>query len=109
MIDFSTLHGIAIPEGQVTRIESGGRVLWQEYSKQLISFTIDGIHCEAEAGMTWVHWVNSSYNTTDVRLSNELVMYHSCIIQLNGVNCYVDGIIQEGANYVAYDPDGAGP
>lgn len=29
----------------------------------LISFTIDGDHYEAEDGMTWTEWLDSSYNT----------------------------------------------
>ena len=29
----------------------------------LISFTIDGTSYQAEDGMTWAQWVNSSYNT----------------------------------------------
>ena len=29
----------------------------------LITFTVDGIEYQAEEGMTWEEWANSSYNT----------------------------------------------
>ena len=31
MINFSTLQSLIIPEGNVTKIESGGVVLWENY------------------------------------------------------------------------------
>ena len=33
-------------------------------SATLISFTIDGTSYQAEEGMTWAQWVDSSYNTS---------------------------------------------
>jgi hypothetical protein len=53
---------------------------------ELISFTIDGDHYEAEAGMTWGEWIESSYNTggftcsgdnSKVYTSNNLCWVHS--------------------------------
>lgn len=36
MIDFATLQGVAIPEGVVTQIESGGVVLWKAAGKKFV-------------------------------------------------------------------------
>jgi hypothetical protein len=45
---------------------------------ELISFTIDGDHYEAEDGMTWLGWVGSSYNTEGFTCSgNNSKVYYS--------------------------------
>lgn len=44
-----------VPEGWIVKFEGE--------EDNLITFTIDGIEYQAEEGMTWGEWVNSSYNT----------------------------------------------
>lgn len=39
----------------------------------LITFTIDGITYQAERGMTWEEWVNSSYNTDNFIVYNNRI------------------------------------
>ena len=37
----------------------------------MISFTIYGVECQAEEGMTWEQWVNSEYNIDFMLYSND--------------------------------------
>ena len=49
----------------------------------LINFTIDGTTYQAEEGMTWEQWCNSSYNTSNGRyfIGNGLLRYGSGYIR----------------------------
>lgn len=61
-IDFSTLKGLAIPEGSVTQIvDSSGNVLWKASSGGIV-FYIDAVEYQAEEGMTWWDWYESMLN-----------------------------------------------
>lgn len=42
-------------------------------SNELITFTISGTEYQAEEGMTWEGWVNSSYNPGDYTIENNQV------------------------------------
>lgn len=55
VITMPEFGGEDVPEWDGSYTVSGG--------VELISFTIDGDHYEAEEGMTWQEWVDSSYNT----------------------------------------------
>lgn len=46
---------------------------WQSSAPTLISFTIAGTSYQAEEGMTWEQWVNSSYNTGNFALNGSYV------------------------------------
>lgn len=50
-------------EGAVLKIVNGMPTWVKEIS--LITFSIEGHDYQAEEGMTWYEWANSSYNTTD--------------------------------------------
>lgn len=52
-INFATLKELVIPEGSVKKItrNSDNVMLWEKV--KLITFTIEGFSCRAEAGMTW--------------------------------------------------------
>lgn len=47
-------------------VSGGGYLITTEVT--LISFTIQGTSYQAESGMTWGEWVNSSYNTAGFRV-----------------------------------------
>lgn len=81
-----------------------------EVTAPLITFTVDGISCQAESGMYWCEWLDSEYNTI-----NATIAYcdHGAI-SVNGkelkgpgggcVRCYYDensgeAIIEGGAYY----------
>lgn len=42
----------------------------------IISFTIDGTSYQAESGMTWGQWVESSYNTNGYLIISNEVYYN---------------------------------
>lgn len=59
-------------------------------SSALITFTIDGTSYQAEEGMTWGEWCNSSYNTTgDLRIGNIPFIGNNIVISTSDMNCYV--------------------
>ncbi|MBR6613925.1 MAG: hypothetical protein IKK84_04070 [Clostridia bacterium] len=68
----------------------------------LISFTIDGVEYQAEAGMTWLQWIDSEYNTIGATSSNagEIIRYSNGIIKhsTGGVVSGIDQITNLG-NY----------
>ena len=47
---------------EITKEVVNGVVVYEKQAS-IISFTIAGITCQADDGMTWEEWVNSSYNT----------------------------------------------
>jgi hypothetical protein len=50
----------------ISLIDDGKRVYSEKKvnnEDNLITFTVDGIEYQAEEGMTWKEWANSSYNT----------------------------------------------
>lgn len=56
--------------------EGSGSVKFKAYTPNtatLISFTIDGTSYQAEEGMTWAQWVDSSYNTGSFTVNMEYV------------------------------------
>ena len=62
---------------------------------KLITFTVDGASYQAEEGMTWEEWVNSSYNTV-----NALIIYNKVIIFTRSVeNVNTSDLIVDGGNY----------
>ena len=56
----------------------------------LISFTIDGTRYQAEEGMTWGQWVNSSYDTSNGRYKIE----NGCIVLVSDSSI---GILRDSA------------
>ena len=52
MIDFSTLRGLTIPEGVVTRIEKGGAVLWEAQRGKYALLQVEKITSQTYAGET---------------------------------------------------------
>ena len=64
--------------------EQGG-YYWELYgtSKTLISFTIDGTSYQAESGMTWGEWVESSYNTGGATNVGSSIDYRGLTVVIN--------------------------
>lgn len=54
-------------------------------STETITFTIGGISCTAEKGMTWGEWVDSEYNTKGALIDTDLgVIYFGIFTDVNG-------------------------
>ena len=67
---------------------------------ELISFTIDGDHYEAEEGMTWAEWVDSEYNTDGYVKSADVISNgDGMFVKLNGNSIFGSDVIVEGASY----------
>lgn len=49
-------------------------------SKQLISFTVDGLEFSAEEGMTWAEFITSSYNTNNVFTQPSKIFYNEKLL-----------------------------
>ena len=57
----------------------------EEAPEQVLTFTVNNVSYEFEAGMTWEDWVNSHYNTLGAELDGD---YGVCIVE---VQEYPDG------------------
>lgn len=60
---------------------------WANYREitkpPLITFTVNGDEFQAEQGMTWGEFVNSSYNSGDFNIDNGAVRYHYSYLYYN--------------------------
>ena len=76
---------------------------------ELITFTIDGTSYQAEEGMTWEQWVNSSYNTGGYRLSTNTIVNSSGsgITDSSNVAVYYTDVIVANATYKLLTSGGA--
>lgn len=76
---------------------------YTESSKKIINFTIAGTSYQAEEGMTWQQWIDSSYNTSNGKYyisSNGYVNYDAGnISHPNKGSCKKDDTIQSGIDY----------
>lgn len=78
-----------------------------------VEFTISGVPYQAEKGMTWADWVNSSYNTNGFKLStsgydgeNILLGNDSCIVYGNetwSIWLYGDDKVVAGNYYWSHE------
>ena len=70
---------------------------------ELISFTIDGDHYEAEDGMTWGEWLLTDYNTGGYTLFGSYVVIGSGqsrkLVQLNGLDITENDVIVADTAY----------
>ena len=68
----------------------------------LISFTIDGTSYQAEEGMTWAQWVNSSYNTGRFVNANTWIAdrFGNGVATQGGGLVHPSYTIQSGTDYV---------
>ena len=77
---------------------------------ELISFSIDGTTYQAEDGMTWYDWCNSSYNTIDAVVLAGGVIFtpigNNGTIRLNGTDVYDTDLIIAEALYSIYHGSG---
>jgi len=99
-----TVECIKTPEGNVNsgELTFGFTATSSHEGKPLITFTVEGIEYQAEEGMTWKKWCNSSYNTDNFHhdngpvLNNENLRLH----RMNyGIVEYTDSIISGGEYY----------
>ena len=65
-------------------------------AKTMISFRVNSVSCQAEEGMTWAEWCNSSYNTLGYYTSGNLV-YGSSGTYLSSATA--SSVIGNGAAY----------
>jgi len=63
---------------------------------KIITFTIGGTSYEAEEGMTWQKWTNSSYNTAGFYVRDDLV-YSSSNQTVNGIE--LTSVIESNSAY----------
>ena len=75
-----------------------------------ISFTIDGIYYNAEEGMTWYEWANSSYNITDYTCAgdNEKIKSGISYIHYDNTAQYGKDIIVADRAYRSTNEPGGG-
>ena len=67
---------------------------------KLITFTIDGTAYQAEDGMTWAEWLDSSYNISGFYDSYGFVMkYGGTVVKLGTTNQMINMEIVGGAAY----------
>lgn len=66
MIDFATLKGVAIPEGTVTKIESGGAVLWSAKTDATLTITTSGMTGYAHVTIDGVQYSSAATVTVPV-------------------------------------------
>ena len=69
-------------------------VTWKPDTPTLINFTIGTSDFQAERGMTWEQWVNSSYNTEGFFTENNLVLFpggETPVDQIQPTDIIVDG------------------
>lgn len=64
-------------------------------AKTMISFTLNSISCQAEEGMTWEEWCNSSYNTLGYYTSGNLVYRDGTYL----ASVTASSVIENGAAY----------
>lgn len=81
---------------EIESIETGGATM--------ITFTLGTIGTfEAEEGMTWQQWVDSSYNTEGAFVFNgNIIGSAGANVQYNGVNVKVTDTIIANATYQLY-------
>lgn len=78
--DFTSIEAYKITPSEPTPLQANGT---KQGVVTLIDFTIDGTSYQAEEGMTWEQWCNSSYNTSNGRyfIGNGLLRYGSGYIR----------------------------
>lgn len=72
----------------------------------LITFTIEGTSYQAEEGMTWQQWVDSSYNTEGWNVLNHNIQNPTQTGLVNNVNS--QDVIIANNNYIIYVGGGSG-
>ena len=60
-----------------------GQVSSSGVTKKKINFTIDGTSYEADGGMTWEQWVNSTYNTGGFVIQEQKIMRNNFVVRNN--------------------------
>lgn len=69
-------------------------------TKKKIKFTIDGTSYEADEGMTWGEWVNSSYNTGGFVIQGQKIMRNNYVVRKNsGGDALSSDYIVSGTSY----------
>jgi len=76
----------------------------------LITFVIDGTEYQAEEGMTWGDWVNSSYNTNNYAIDGSIIYIlpngsggHAWFVAYNDIDVETTENIVADRSYVTYD------
>lgn len=89
----------------VSYIENSDVVMYNPYVApvSLIEFTINGASYQAEEGMTWQEFVESSYNDGNVIYDAQYhsISYSGNPIFNNGINVHHDAVIISGTDYIS--------
>lgn len=94
--------------GTTGAYENGALYVIEEEAVNLISFTVSGTPYQAEEGMTWEQWVNSTYNTGGLFTSGDRVYTHDGgSIGTSSTYARPSDVIQANTNY-ALRSGGAG-
>lgn len=79
-----TLSGqISAKADLMSATQVASMVVTVEKNVSLISFTIDGTSYQAEEGMTWGEWVESSYNTGGATNMGRIICYRGLTVVIN--------------------------
>ena len=87
-----------------------GELDWDKINKVVINFTIDGTSYQADEGMTWAEWCDSSYNTNGYAVYGSAVLAPSGNSVMDASGYVVDksaAIINSHA-YTTYNHSGGG-
>lgn len=93
---------VAKADGYRDSEHSSAVTVTKQSTATLISFTIDGTSYQAEEGMTWAQWVNSSYNTDSnfISFNNEiLASVNGFVVSYNGMTVKTSEIIVANRAY----------
>lgn len=96
---------VAVLQLDLDSTSSGG------VTKKKIKFTIDSKSYEADEGMTWEQWVNSTYNTDGFVITGQKIMRNNYVVRKNsGGDALSSDYIVSGAIYwlVSQHNGGAG-
>jgi hypothetical protein len=88
--------------------ENGALYVLEEETENLISFTIDGTSYQAEKGMTWAEWCDSSYNTGGFSYLGDrrVLASNGWYLMADGSLVYSSYVIVSDYAYMTADPLG---
>lgn len=96
---------VSVPEGLGGSVEEWDGSYTVTDAVELISFTIDGDHYEAEDGMTWEQWCDSSYNTGGYYVSGQIIVGSGGYVRGDGLVKPAD-VITDSGSYDLYTGGG---
>lgn len=103
LLESGEVGGVYMYVGETTETyENGALYVLEEEAVATITFTIDGTSYQAEDGMTWGEWVDSSYNTVDGSVNSynqQINIYGNCTVYDSSSYVYSYDVIVAGRSY----------